>query len=303
MNFDLGEVLTRMWKVGWNHKVLWLWQMLPGLLAAVTLPVFILTNPGFMLLLPEPFNQYVDEPWIMIAFAGMTFLLVIPSMFLQVLAQLATTYGAVKVEKGAEKIAFMELFRESLPYFWRVFGLYALFAGGWMVIWVGFMAVFMAGSMLTMGLAALCFMPLFFLAIPIFIVGYSILELAQAAIVADDMPLMDAIARGWSLFRANVLGVIILMLILYFGLSILSSAFVFPMMLPMMLLMPLGLNSQGNPNDMMLVFFLVIFPLMFVLIFAVQGILMAFFQSAWAALYLCLGRSPDNPVTADAPPR
>ncbi|MCQ3938288.1 MAG: hypothetical protein DPW18_14750 [Chloroflexi bacterium] len=296
MNFDLGEILTRMWKIGWNHKTLWLWQMLPGVLMAVIMPVFILANPGFLMLLPEPFNQYGDEPWIMIAFVGMTFLLVIPSMFLQVLVQLATTCGAVKVERGAEKIAFMELFRESLPYFWRVFGLYAIFAGGWMVIWVGFMAVFMAGSMLTMGLAALCFMPLFFLVVPVFLVGYSILELAQAAIVADDMPLMDAIAHGWALFRANVLGVVVLMLILYFGLSTLSSLFVFPMMFPMMLL-PLGLNSQGNPGNMMFVFFLVFFPLMVVVIYAVQGILMAFFRAAWAALYLRLSRS--TPMMAE----
>jgi hypothetical protein len=35
MKFDLGDVLTRMWKIGWNHKVLWLWQILPGMNPAV----------------------------------------------------------------------------------------------------------------------------------------------------------------------------------------------------------------------------------------------------------------------------
>ncbi|MBL8061903.1 MAG: hypothetical protein JNK32_02715, partial [Anaerolineales bacterium] len=199
MKFDLGEVLTRMWKIGWNHKVLWLWQMLPGLFFAVLMPIFILVNPGFIMLMPEPYNQYVNEPWMSLAFMGVTFIFLIPSAFLGVLVQLTTTYGAVKVEKGAEKLGFRELFHESLPYFWRVFGLYAIFFGGWMVIWFGFMAVFMAGSMLTMGLATFCFMPFFFLVIPVLIVGLSVLELAQAAIVADDMRTLDAISRGWKL--------------------------------------------------------------------------------------------------------
>jgi hypothetical protein len=295
MKFDFGEVLGRTWKIGWNHKVLWLWQMLPGLFSALLMPIMFVVNPAFAMFLPEPWNQYANETWVAVAFMSLMFMLMIPIMFVSILAQLTTTYGAVKVEKGAEKIAFSQLFSESLPYFWRVLGLYAIFGGTWMVIWFGFMAVNAFASLITFGLASLCLMPLFLLLIPVMIVGYSVLELAQAAIVADDMRTMDAIAHGWNLFRANWLGVVLLMVILYFALTMLSSVFIFPMMFPMMLF-PLAMESQGNFNNLMLVFFFVLFPILFLVMYIVQGILMAFFQTAWAVAYMRLNLNANTPI-------
>ncbi len=57
MNFNFGDVLGRTWKIGWNHKVLWLWQMLPGLFAIVVYLLSFLANPTFAMFLPEPLNQ------------------------------------------------------------------------------------------------------------------------------------------------------------------------------------------------------------------------------------------------------
>lgn len=302
MKFDFGEVLTRMWKIGWNHKVLWLWQMLPGLFGIFIMPLMFLGNPAFAMFLPEPLNELANETWVSLAFMVAIFVLMIPIMFLGIIAQLTTTYGAVKVEKGAEKLTFRELLTESLPYFWRVLGLYAIFGGAWMAIWIGFTAVTSVASIITFGLSMLCMMPMFLLFIPLIIVGYSVLELAQAAIVADNMGTLDAISHGWKLFRANILGVVLLMIILYFGLSILSSIFIFPMMFPMMLF-PLGIDSQGNFNNLMLVFFLVLFPIMMVVMYVVQGILMAFFQSAWAVAYLRISTiDPNTPILVEEQP-
>lgn len=294
MKFDLGEVLTRTLKIGWKHKVLWLWQMLPGLLMAVFMPLMFIVNPGVLTLMPEPYSQYANEPWIFLLFIGLTFLLMIPAGFLGVLAQQTTTYGALKAEKGAEQLGFKELFQESLPYFWRVFGLYAIFIGTWMVVWFGFMIIFMAGSMITMGLASFCFMPIFFLLIPALLVGYSILEFAQAAIIADDMKILDAIKRGWELFRANWLGIVIFTLILYFGMTVISSVLFTPMSMLPMVMMPFLMGAQGEPSVWMMVAFAGFFSLMIFVIYIVQGILMAFFQSAWAVLYLRLRGTADD---------
>jgi hypothetical protein len=266
------------------------------------MPFMILANPAFATFLPEPWNQYANETWVIATFVILTFVLMIPIIFISTLAQSATTYGALKAEKGAEKLAFRELFNESLPYFWRLLGLYLLFGGAWMVIWFGFMAVFLGGSMLTMGLATICFFPLFLLAIPVLLVGFSVLELAQAAIVADNMGTLEAIAHGWKLFRANVLSVVVLMVILYFALYLLSSIVILPMMFPMMLF-PMGMDTQGNFNNFMPVFFFVVFPLMFFVMIAVQGILMAFFQSAWAVTYLRLSNNANTPIVLEEKPQ
>jgi hypothetical protein len=276
--------------------------MLPGLFAGVLMPFMFIANPAFAVFLPEPWNQYANEPWVIVAFVVLTFILMIPIMFVGIIAQLTTTYGAVKVEKGAEKLAFRELFSESLPYFWRILGLYALFGGIWMLIVLAFMVVNIFASIITLGLASLCFMPLFLLLIPVVILGYSVLELAQAAIIADDMRTMDAISRSWKLFRANWLGVILLMVILYFAMTMLLSVFMVPMMFPMMLF-PLAIESHGKFNTLMLVFFFVLFPIMSTFMYIVQGILMAFFQSAWAVAYIRLNRNANTPVVLEEKPQ
>ncbi len=293
MKFDFGEVLGRTWKIGWNHKVLWLWQMLPGLFSIVIMPFMFLGNPGFAMFLPEPLNRFADQTWVMVAFMGLTFILIIPIMFVSIMAQLTTTYGALQVEKGAEKLSFRGLFSESLPYFWRVTGLYAIFGGAWMLFVFSFMVVTMLVSIPTAGLAMICVMPIFLLFIPILIVGYSVLELAQAAIIGDDMGTLEALSHGWKLFRANMLGVIVLMIILYFAFSMLSSIFIFPMMFPMMLF-PLAMESQGSFNSLMVVFMFVLFPITFLVMYVVQGILMTFFQSAWAVTYLRLTQQKEE---------
>jgi hypothetical protein len=171
-----------------------------------------------------------------------------------------------------------------------------------MLIWFGFTAFFMFSTIFTFGLGFICIIPLFLLLIPVLIVGYSVLELAQAAIIADDMGTLESISHGWKLFRANWIGVIVLMVILYFAMTMLSSVFAFPMMFPMMLF-PLGMESQGNFNNLMLVFFFVFFPIMILFIYAVQGILMAFFQSAWAVAYMRLSHNANAPIVLEEKPQ
>lgn len=297
MKFDFGEVLTRMWKIGWNHKVLWLWQMLPGLVSVLFMPLMFFGNPAFITILPEPYNRFADEAVFFVIGMLLMLAFMLVGTFLGALAQLVTTYGALKVERGAEKLVFRELFNESRPYFWRVMGLYVIFFGAWAALYFVFMIFFMAGSVLTMGLSTLCFTPFFFLLLPAMLVGYSVLELAQSSIIADDMGTIHAISHGWKLFRENWLGVSLLMLILYFGLTMISSMMVFPIMAPMMGL-PVLIETQFAVSSIMIITFFVIFGLAMILTVIIQGILMAFFQSAWAVTYLRLTRGENSPIQA-----
>lgn len=297
MKFDFGEVFTRMWKIGWNHKVLWLWQMLPGLVYMLFMPLLFLMNPAVLMMLPEPFNRFANEA----VFVGFSLLLMfammlVPAVF-GAIAQLVTTHGALKVERGAEKLTFRDLFNESLPYFWRVLGLYAIFVGAWMVLYFAIMLFFMAGSIFTFGLSMFLIFPFFLVVLPVLVVGYSVLELAQASIIADDMGLFRAISHGWEIFRKNWLTVSLLMVILYFGLTMISSMMMFPMMIPMMGF-PILMETQGVVSNVMIGAFFILLLLMMVLGLVVQGILMAFFQSAWAVAYLRLTRGENAPIRA-----
>jgi hypothetical protein len=301
MNLDFGETFSRMWKIGWNHKVLWLFQMLPGLFSILLFPFFFIGNPGIAAFLPEPYNRLMSEPWMFVLSFIITFLLTIPIMVVATAAQSATTLGALKVENGAEKLSFRDLLVESRPYFWRMVGLYTAFGAAWMLIGSLIMGFGVGISLITLGLGSLCMMPLVLLLIPVVIVGYSVLELAQVALLAENRNLKDSIIKGWQTFRANVWAVLILMVILYFGFSTITSVFVFPMMFPMMFVPMFFIESSGDPGILFLVIFLVVFPIMMIFMFVIQGILMAFFQSAWVVAYRRLNGSHQNsPIVVEA---
>ena len=295
MNFDFGEVLRRTWKVGWNHKVLWVYQMLPGLAGLLMMPLFVIGNPGLAPFLPEPFNQTMSESGFVIFTVIATAILIIPIMFLSVLVQGATTFGALEADKGTARLSFRETIKRSLPYFWRLFGLYALFGTAWALVVIGFVALNIGVSFLTFGLGTLCMIPMFLLLVPFLVVGYSILELAQAAIITDDMNMKDAISKSWQMFRINWLAIVLLMLMLYFALTIISMVFVFPLMFPMMLF-PIAFETSADLRTPFMLIFFVFFPIMMLIMTAVQGILMAFFQSAWLVAYRQLDRSQITPV-------
>jgi hypothetical protein len=302
MNFDFGEVLGRMWKIGWNHKVLWLFQMLPGLLSVLLFPFFILVNPAFAMFLPEPWKRLAYEPWVFVVSLVLMSILILPIMFVSVLAQSATTLGALKAEQGAEKLSFRGVVKESMPYFWRVVGLYTVFGTAWILFFLLFMALSAGLSVITLGFGMICMTPLFLLSVPAIVVSYAVMELAKAAIIADDLSVNVSISKGWQLFRANVLSVVVLMLILYFGMTAISSVISFPMMFPMMLL-PISLNPPVDfnyPSLSLIVFLLAIILVIFILIFIIQAILMAFFQSAWVVAYLRLDRRQNTPVFVEA---
>jgi hypothetical protein len=140
---------------------------------------------------------------------------------------------------------------------------------------------------------------MFVLIFPLALVGYSIMELAQAAIIVEDLTMQDAIKKAWQMFRANFLGIVLLMLMLYFSISMISSIFVFPLMVPMMFL-PIWLENSADIRTPFLLIFFVFFPTMMIVMTVVQGILMALFQSAWLVAYRQLGRGQAAPVLAEA---
>jgi hypothetical protein len=100
--------------------------------------------------------------------------------------------------------------------------------------------------------------PMFLVVLPVLAVGYSVLELAQASIIADDMGVFRAISHGWELFRKNWLTVSLLMVILYFGMTMISSTLMFPMMIPMMGF-PFLMETQGAVSNLMVGAFFVVF--------------------------------------------
>ena len=135
MNFNFGEVLTRAWQIVWKHKVLWIFGFFAGCGrgggngGGGAQSGGGGTGPGTQPFpeLERTFEQIAqwiqDNPWIIAVVVLIGLVLLIISIFLGTIGRIGLIRGTYQADTGAERLNFGELFSESMPYFWRVFGL------------------------------------------------------------------------------------------------------------------------------------------------------------------------------------
>jgi hypothetical protein len=305
MNFDFGEVLTRAGQITWRYKSLWLAGILISLIGFLSAPISLMFGPSFAAL-SDPSEVNRQLPTILLV-NGLVIFLSILSIPLYVIGATIPALGTLRVERGGEKLNFGELIRGSLPYFWRILGVFLLvWVGMFLVVFI-FMGCIIVLSAVTFGLASVCAFPMFLLFIPLMILVYALTEQGMAAVVVDDLSLSNALQRAWELVRKNI-GVMALMsIIIYLGTVIVSMIVSIPILIPMFGFMTDVIQSAGAEPDMqsmermfrtMSWWMLALSP--FYAIF--QGILLAFMQSAWTLTYLRLTKSQDNnvPVIVEA---
>ena len=132
MKIDLGKILTRSWQIIWNYKVLWIFGIFAGFANSNggsnsnsgssgngNTPSFgnsdqVVEQAG------QFFQQYM---LIIIAVCLVLVLLSFAFFALGMMGRIGLLKGVYKVEGGATSLMFAELWSESMPYFWRFFGL------------------------------------------------------------------------------------------------------------------------------------------------------------------------------------
>src|SRR5215216_2346272 len=133
MNFNFGEVLSRAWQIIWKHKILWIFGILAGCGQGGSR-----FNSGSNggggnggagpTNLPPQLEQIFENiarnatTFIVIAVAIICILWIL-TIFLSTIGRIGLIRGTWQVEGGTENLVFGQLFSESTPYFWRVFGL------------------------------------------------------------------------------------------------------------------------------------------------------------------------------------
>jgi hypothetical protein len=292
MNFDFGEVLTRAWKITWNHKVLWALSLLPLLIVLLLLPVWLVVvfqrEVDF-----DAISTWMENPTYMSIALIIYLAAFAASLFLQIISRASVTLGIYRAEAALPPMTFVELFRDGFRYFWRVLGIVFLITVGLLLICLVFVGITAALSVVTMGLAALCLQPLFLLIVPLSMLAMAFREQSESAIIADELNVMDAFKRAYELIRSNIWKYVLITLIIYFGMSVLTSLITVPFMLPMFFLMMRTLDSGPDFNSMIrmqAVFGVVILPLMAV----IQGFSLTYLKSAMMLTYLRLTRFPQS---------
>lgn len=305
---DFGFVLRRAWEIIWKFKVLWIFGILAGCGQAGN---SISNNSGYRFSADDSqftrqieifFNQL--DPGVITLLVVLAIIIVLVLIVLAILlgtvGRVGLVRGVVKAEGGAQHLTFGELWRESLPYFWRVFGLNLLVG---LIMVVAALVLLIPGILLTaatMGIAALCLIPLICLLVPIAWAVMLVVEQANIALVVENLGIMDAITRGWQVVRENIGSMIVMWLILVLGVGLIGGIIIG---LPIVIVAaPMLVGYASGTYDAIRsgwitsgILFLIYLPILLIL----SGIMKAYISSAWTLTFLRLTAKPSQLVPVE----
>jgi len=290
VTFELGEVLTRAWQISWKHKSLWWFGVFFGLIMSIIFPLMF--TPMFVPFLMEDRNMNILLVF-MLGFMILFFGLIAIMYPVSAIVQTALTLGVLRAEQDAEPISLSELIKNSLPFFWRILGVMTLYAIAVMLINLVLQVFITLVSIVTFGLGMLCMTPFMLLLYPVMFLSIVWMEQAVNGIIIDKMEIMDAVKQGWHIIRNNLLSIILMMVVIYFGVGMVSGFVMLPMMVPFMV-MPISF-MEGEPNLTIISISLLCSAVFIPLFVLINGWAMAFTKSAWVLTYLRLTRSTDEP--------
>jgi hypothetical protein len=301
MNFNFGEVLTRAWQIIWKHKILWVF----GIFASCSRgggggnagrggggngnQQF----PQWQQTMDQIGRWINDNMWIVAVIVIVALLLVVLAIFLGTIGRIGLIKGTQRAEQGAERLIFGELFSESMPYFWRVFGLSVLI--GLISLLILLPLIFF--GVITAGVGFICLLPLFCILVPVLWAVSVVIEQANAAIVLENLGIGDGLRRGWEVVRNNPGPMIVLALILFIGSGVIGFIIALPVIAAVLPFVFGAATGNTNPVWFGAVCFVIYLPILIVL----SGILTAYMQTVWALTYMRLTKPHDNaPLIVEA---
>jgi hypothetical protein len=180
-------------------------------------------------------------------------------------------------------------------------GIMAMLMGGVFLVMFGFIAIQTLVTLLTLGLGAMCLVPLQFLIYPLMIVVYAWQEQALASIVVDDLSVLEAAKRGWQVFRQSMLPVVLITLILYLGVGMVSGFISIPLMIPFFAIPFVVIEEMENTRALIIAALLCTVAYMPVLA-VLQSIVFTYMKSGWMLTYLRLTQNIEavDPVSDPA---
>jgi len=302
---DFGAILSRAWQIIWKHKIIWLFGILAGCSSANTGS----SNIQYTFqndLPPRVQNIFNNMPSGEIALLiGLAILFVVVAVilavFLGTIGRVGVIRGAVQADQEIRKPEFSELFNGSMPYFWRVFGLNLLVGLAVVLAFGAFFVIGVLGSIVTLGLGLLCFIPLLCLLVPISWVIGIVLEQANIAIVVEDLGIMPGLQRAWEVVKNNAGNYIVMALILVLGVGLIGGLIIgLPVALVVVPAVLGGLfGTDQSIGGGILLTVLCMAAYLPIAIF-LNGILQAYIKTAWTLTYLRLTDHPavSQPVMA-----
>lgn len=300
---DFGEVLGKAWHIIWKHKVLWIFGILAG---CATGGGGGGGSSGTRWQQDAPFSsggasdaeryiaqvgQWIGDHWWVVALIVVAILiLMVLAIFLGTIGKIGLIRGTQQADGGAEKLSFAELFKESTPYFWRVFLLSFLIGLAFMVVFIPLVLF----GVVTAGIGFLCLIPLLCVLVPLAWVVGLVVQQADAAMVIENLSMMEGVRRGWEVVRRNLGPVLVIWLITGVIGFVVGLVIALPVLIVVIPAVVGFAASKGElPTTALLVSGLCLVVYLPVLIVA-RGILAAYIESVWALTFLRLTRPSEK---------
>lgn len=307
---NIGDILSRAWKIVWKHKILWLFGILASCgqasgsssggssgggsggsqAAAPHLPTGWLADIGNL-----------EWAWIMLLIAaGVVFVIfmMFVLMTLNTVGRVGVVRGALQAEEGKEKLTFGELLSGVKPFFWRILGLNLLI--GISVFALAFLGVIALAfiTIITFGVGLLLILPLLLLFVPLMWMVVVLQEQANVALIVEDIKILEALKRSWQVVVSKPANYLVMGLILILGVGLLGLVIIGLPMLLVFIPMIIGfmVNEQAAINTG-LIFSGVCFVAYMPFLLAVVGIMRSYIITSWTLSYLqWRGTAMDKPV-------
>jgi hypothetical protein len=327
---DYGEVLSKAWKITWKFKVLWIFGILAGCGASRGVNFnfnssFRTNGNGFPNSMPNlppammdqlyRFGRLFENPtfiWQFVAIViSIVCIIVLVEIFLGTIGRIGLIKGTAEADAGAEKLTFGGLWKESTPYFWRVFWLSFLIGTPFVVLFLVILfaaftvvilstglissAALQSGSnsgvpslLILLSIAGVICMLCCVISILAIILGF-ISTQAERAIVLEDKSILDGFRRGWEVLTKN-LGPILIIWLITAAIGFVAAIVI---ALPLLVvLVPLGIAFVANMNNLnfsftpWLVAFICIICVYTPIAWFANGIVMTYLQSVWTLTYI-----------------
>lgn len=325
---DLGEVLTKAWKIIWKNKVLWIF----GILASCSQnsgggggggsnPGMNFNLPGnqdtfnngnnpfsngqfppleeFVNNLDSMFNFNSDGGSIMGILIGLFCLVLFISLLflmLGTIGRIGLIRGTMLAETGRGPLAFGQLWAESTPYFWKCFLLNLLYGLVITLAVIILMIPLLALTFGTFGIGSLCLIPAICLLIPVGITLNILIEQANIALVVENLGIWDSVKRGWAVCRENLGPIAVVGLIVIIGGGIVGIVISLPMILLVIPAVMMGTTKDQSTLTTMMGLIGVMLCCLTPLVVVLQGILQSYIGSVWTLVFLRLtGKQPEQP--------
>ena len=281
---DYGSVLKKGWEITWKNKGLWILGILSGCTSGAGNPSqgFNYTTsgqeyPG----LERTLAGVPEEMWILIfaVLAIVALLFFVGIVVLSILGQAGLIAGVAQAdETGSVKLK--EAWKLGLPHFWRLLGLAVVLLV--VVLLVALVIGFL--TVVTLGLAALCLIPLLCILIPLSIILSGYLSLVQNGIVLGKQSVFEAMGKGWGMLRAHFWPITLMAFILF----VIGALAGFILSLPLLLAsLPLLAVAFAQSDQGLVAFlpFLGCFVLYLPVMIIVGGILKTYVSGVWTLTY------------------